>query len=84
MKQLQRQLFQTYQLTEHSTNTTINRENLDFCITCDSPGDLTCCDICPSSFHLTCIGVKKKNDVETSKDNIKNHHDVTSCQVYEK
>ena len=33
---------------------------------------------------MKCIGVKKKDDVETSKDNIKNHHDVLSCQVYDK
>ena len=70
--QLQRQLFQKDKCKEHSTNTTIDREILNFCITCDNPGDLICCDICPSPFHLKCIGVKKKDDVETFKDNIKN------------
>ena len=33
---------------------------------------------------MKCIGEKKKEDVEPSKENIKNHHDVTSCQVYDK
>ena len=84
VKLLQRQLFQKDNCKKHGTNTTIYRENLDFCITCDAPGDLMCSDICPSSFHLTCIGVKKKDDVETSKDNINNHPDVISCQVYDK
>ena len=83
-KQLQRQLFKKDKCKEHSTNTTIDRENFDFCIACDNPGDLICCDICPRTFHLECIGEKKKEDVEPSKDNIKNHHDVTSCQVYDK
>ena len=71
MKQLQRQLFQTDKCKEHSTNTVIDRENLNFYLVCDNHGDLICCDICPNSFHLKCIGVKKKDDVETSKDNIK-------------
>ena len=71
VNQLQRQIFQKDKCKEHSTNKTIDRETLDFCITSDNPGDLICCDICPSTFHLKCIGVKKKNDVEPSKDNIK-------------
>ena len=33
---------------------------------CDTPGDLICCDICPSSFYLKCIGMKKKDAVGTS------------------
>ena len=49
--QLQRQLFQKDKCKEHSKHITIDRENLNFCITCDDPGDLICCDICPNSFH---------------------------------
>ena len=71
VKQLQRQLFQKDKCKEHSKHITIDRENLNFCLVCDNPGDLICCDICPNSFHLKCIGVKKKDDVENSKDNIK-------------
>ena len=84
MKQLQRQLFQKDKCKEHSKHITIDRENLNFCLVCDNPGDLICCDICPNSFHLKCIGVKKKDDVGTTKDIKKNHHAVTSCQVYDK
>ena len=57
---------------------------MDFCLACDKPGDLIYCDICSSSFHLKCIGMKKKDNVGTSKDIEKNHHAVTSCQVYDK
>merc|ERR1712238_297426 len=58
-KQLQKQIFQKEKCKEHSTKPTIDRDNLDFCLVCDKPGDLICCDICPSSFHLKCIGMKK-------------------------
>ena len=68
VKQLQRQLFQTDKCKEHSKHITIDPENMNFCITCDNPGDLICCDICPNSFHLKYIGVKKKDDVGTTKD----------------
>ena len=57
---------------------------MEFCLVCDNPGDLICCDICPNSFHLKCIGIKKQDDVGTTKDIRKNNHDVTSCQVYDK
>ena len=69
---------------EHNTKPTIDRDNLDFCLVRDNPGDLTCHDICPSSFHLKCIGMKKKDDVGTSKDIETNPHDVASCQLYDK
>ena len=83
-KQLQRQIFQTDKCKEHSKHITIYRENMNFYLLCDNPGDLICCDTCPSSFNLKYIGVKKKDDVGTSKDIRKNHHDVTFCQVYDK
>merc|ERR1712161_72298 len=65
-KQLQKQIFQKEKCKEHSTKPTIDRDNLDFCLVCDKPGDLICCDICPSSFHLKCIGMNKKDAVGTS------------------
>merc|ERR1712161_88269 len=65
-KQLQKQIFQKEKCKEHSTKPTIDRDNLDFCLVCDKPDDLICCDICPSSFHLKCIGMKKQDAVGTS------------------
>merc|ERR1712238_363657 len=65
-KQLQKQIFQKEKCKEHSTKPTIDRDNLDFCLVCDKPDDLICCDICPSSFHLKCIGMKKKDAAGTS------------------
>ena len=50
VKQLQRQLFQTDKCKEHSKHITIDPENMNFCITCDNPGDLICCDIVRSYF----------------------------------
>ena len=44
----------------------MDRDNLDFCLVCDKPGDLLCCDICPSSFHLKRIGTKNIDAVGTS------------------
>ena len=35
-------------------------------IVCGKPGDLIYCDICPSSFHLKCIEMKKQDSVGTS------------------
>ena len=69
---------------EHNTKATIDRDNLDFCLVRDNPGDLIYHDICPSSFHLKCIGMKKKDDGGTSKDIETNPHDVASCQLYDK
>ncbi|RLO05171.1 hypothetical protein DYB28_006521, partial [Aphanomyces astaci] len=33
--------------------------NLDFCSICKQDGDLVCCDVCPRSFHLTCINKRE-------------------------
>ena len=81
---LPKQLFQQEKCDEHNTNTSIDRDNWDFCLVCDNPGALICCDILPRSFHLKCSGVKKNNDVRTYKNIRKNHNDVTSCQIYDK
>ena len=53
---------------------------MDFCLVRDNLGDLLCRDICPSSFHLKCIGMKKK-DVGTFKDNEKNPHNIASTHL---
>lgn len=34
------------------------RENRDHCNLCKDGGDLLCCDNCPRSFHLKCVGLK--------------------------
>ena len=65
-KQLQKQLFQKDKCKENSTKPTMDRDNLGFCLVCDKPGDLICCNICPRSFHLKCIDMKKKDSVGTS------------------
>ena len=44
----------------------MDRDNLGFCLVCDKPGDLICCDICPSSFHLKFIDMKKQDSVGNS------------------
>ena len=64
-KQLQKQLCPKNNCKELGTKPTIDRDNLDFCLVRDNLGNLICCDICPSSFHLKCIDIKKKDDVET-------------------
>ena len=65
-KQLQNQLVQEDKCKENSTKPTMDRDNLGFCLVCDKPGDLICCNICPRSFHLKCIDMKKKDYVGTS------------------
>ena len=64
-KQFQKQLFQEEKCKEYSTKPTMDRDNLGFCLVCDKSGDLICCDICPSSFHLKCIDMKKQDSVGT-------------------
>jgi hypothetical protein len=33
--------------------------NDDFCWKCKKSGDLLCCDTCPKSYHLACLGIKR-------------------------
>ncbi|KAK8649048.1 hypothetical protein V6N13_129786 [Hibiscus sabdariffa] len=40
----------------------IRDENDGVCSACCGGGDLICCDYCPSSFHMKCIGLKEVPD----------------------
>ena len=31
--------------------------NIDWCISCSDGGSLICCERCPNSFHISCLGV---------------------------
>ncbi len=35
--------------------------NEDFCLQCWDGGSLVCCDLCPASYHLKCIGLTKQD-----------------------
>ena len=59
-KQLLKQLFQKEKCKKQSITPTKDRNNLDTSIGCGNPDELTCCDLCPSSFPLKCIAMKKK------------------------
>ena len=63
--EIQKQLVQKEKCTEHSTKPTIDRETLGFCLVCNKPGDLICCDSYPSSFHLKRINMNEKDNVGT-------------------
>ena len=41
-------------------------QNRDHCSVCRDGGDLLCCDRCPKSFHLDCIGLKEEDVPEDS------------------
>lgn len=36
-------------------------ENEDLCLVCWDGGDLICCDGCPASYHIQCLGLKPKD-----------------------
>jgi len=36
-------------------------DHMDVCLVCWDGGALTCCDICPASYHLSCIGLTEKD-----------------------
>ena len=36
-------------------------EHQDVCLVCWDGGEIICCDFCPASYHLSCLGLTKKD-----------------------
>ena len=46
------------QTSASSTGTVWSDSNDEMCTACGDHGELLCCDMCPSAFHLSCAGLR--------------------------
>jgi SWI/SNF-related matrix-associated actin-dependent regulator of chromatin subfamily A member 5 len=49
-------------------------EHTDHCVICGDGGSLVCCDRCPNTVHLTCVGLKNPKDFHSCP-----HHRCSIC-----
>ncbi|KAK8705570.1 hypothetical protein V6N13_049168 [Hibiscus sabdariffa] len=58
LSECQRQVRQSMKITTTSTHS-FRDENDHVCSACCGGGELICCDYCPSSFHMKCLGLNE-------------------------
>ena len=65
-------------------------DNLNICVECKEPNDLLCCDGCPRTFHLKCIGLRDVPDgywdcemcdtpISSKLIRMSNEYEITDC-----